>query len=65
MTDPIVDEVREIRAKIAAEGAYDLRKIDALACRRAEAIPGLIFATPEELRARQPMPNAATIEAVE
>jgi hypothetical protein len=53
MTDPIVDEVRAIRAKIAEECGYDLHKILEHAQRTAARLPGLRYVTKAELAARK------------
>lgn len=53
MTDPIVEEVRAIRAKIAEECGYDLQKILEHAQETAKRIPGLMYVTKDELKARR------------
>jgi len=53
MTDPIVDEVRAIRAKIAEECGYDLKRIMDHASEVASRIPGLKYITKEELQTRR------------
>jgi len=53
MKDPIVEEVRAIRAKIAEECGYDLGRILAHAQATAKKMPGLKYVTPEELKARR------------
>ena len=53
MNDPIVDEVRAIRAEIAQECGFDLARIADHARKSAEKIPGLRYVTAEELQAAQ------------
>lgn len=53
MIDPIVEEVRQIRARIAEECDYDLEKIVQHAHETAKRIPGLRYVTKEQLRARR------------
>jgi hypothetical protein len=53
MTDPIVEEVRAIRAKIAEECGYDLKKILEHAHETTKQIPGLKYVTKEELKQRR------------
>ena len=50
MNDPIVDEVRAIRAEIAQECGFDLARIAEHARKSAEKIPGLRYVTETELR---------------
>lgn len=53
MTDPIVEEVRAVRARIAEECEYDLGRILDHARVAAEKIPGLTYVTSEALQARR------------
>lgn len=53
MNDPIVDEVRAIRAQIAEECGYDLQRINEHARIATEKIPGLKYVTVEEMRERR------------
>jgi hypothetical protein len=53
MTDPIVDEVRAARAKIAEECGYDLQRIMQHAAQAAERITGLKYVTKQELKLRR------------
>jgi hypothetical protein len=53
MTDPIVEEVRAARARIAQECGYDLGRILDHARLTAGAIPGLRYVTAEQWRARR------------
>ena len=53
MKDPIVEEVRATRAKIAEECGYDLQRILDHARDTANRLPGLKYVTREELRPRQ------------
>ena len=62
--DPIVDEVYAIRAQIAEECGYDVRRIAERAQAAAERIPGLKFITMEEMRDRRRRRLAAAAPAV-
>jgi len=53
MKDPIVEEVRAVRARIAEECGYDLSRIVEHAARAAGALPGFHYMTPEEFEARR------------
>lgn len=57
MNDPIVDEVRAIRAEIARECDFDLARIAEHARKATEGIPGLRYATAEELQAGRKRPK--------
>ncbi len=68
MNDPIVEEVRAIRAKIAEECGHDLGRILEHAREAAARIPGLKYVTLEELRAdraRRSAVNASSRDATE
>ncbi len=60
MNDPIVEEVRAIRAKIAEECGHDLSRILDHARDAAAKIPGLKYVTLEELRALREQSGANT-----
>lgn len=53
MRDPIVDEVRAARARIAEECGYDLGRIFDHAREVAGQIPGFRYVTMEEMKARR------------
>jgi hypothetical protein len=53
MKDPIVEEVRRVRAQIAEECGFDLDRIAEHARDTAAKVPGLKYVTPQELRARR------------
>jgi hypothetical protein len=53
MKDPIVDEIRATRAKIAEECGYDLQRILDHARDAANQLPGLKYISREELQAKQ------------
>ena len=53
MRDPVVEEVRAARGRIAEECGYDLQRILEHAQRAAVRIPGLRYVTLEELQARR------------
>lgn len=78
MKDPIVEEVRAVRAKIAEECGYDLHRILDHARDAASKIPGLKYVTTDELSFRRnressskesqsniPMPPPASVIANE
>lgn len=60
MTDPIVDEVRAVRARIAEECGFDLRRILDHARNAAGQITGLRYVSREELWAQRAPPNDQT-----
>jgi hypothetical protein len=49
MTDPIVDEVRAIRAKIAEDCGYDLKRIIENSHETARRVPGSRYVSKEDL----------------
>lgn len=49
MKDPVVNEVRQIRAKIAQECGYDLNRVAHHAQATAAKIPGLKYISPRKL----------------
>jgi sensor histidine kinase regulating citrate/malate metabolism len=60
-TDTIVDEVYAIRAEIAAECGFDVRRIAEHAAQEAKNISGLNYISLEEMKRRRhthPAPNA-------
>jgi hypothetical protein len=63
--DPIVDEVYAIRAEIAAECGYDIRRIAEHADAAAARIPGLKYITLEQMRERRRRRTEAATAAIE
>ena len=61
--DPIVEEVRAARAKIAEECGYDLRRMLEHANEAASKVPGLRYVTAEEMKARRAGRQAAPAAA--
>jgi len=61
MTDPIVDEVRAIRAQIAADCGYDLNRIADSAKAAAARVPGLTYVSIDELRRSQLEPDELSL----
>ena len=63
--DPIVGEVRAIRAQIAAECEYDLHRINEHARAATENMPGLTYVSVEQMRERRRRRAEAATVAVQ